>query len=638
MKTFLKTGGALIAIAISSLASAATAQRASPPSSTLMVAPPTPDADALAAQMRILATDPKNLAALTKAGELTLKLGDPTAAAVLFSRAEEIAPNDGRLKGDEAAVLVHMERPGEALRLFQQAERMGADPAGYAAERGLAYDLIGQQERAQRDYRTALKANPTDAETMRRYALSLGISGKRDQALAEIDPLVRQQDHAGWRDRAFILAMTGDVDQAEKIAKGMLPPDMASGLSPFFRRLPQLSAVDRAFAVHFGEVAVTPERIADARLIPPLPALAPEAEAQPTQLAATAAPVESARDRKRREKEERRLAKLQKQQQSSKPTGTALAAADTKNGTGRTANAAPIPVTVQNVSPATPTPTPATQTAQQPTREPAPRPDASQEMVARSAASAPTAVVPTQAQSSVVSTRPIQRENAPAAAAKPATRVGQEDLILKNIMAGISVPPSELGETPSPAEPSAANAGTATPAGQIAASTAPDAAVEAKRLEAANLAALKKAAGEKAAAEAERKAAADKKAAAAKKAADEKAAAAKKAADEKAKAEKAAAAKKAKADPSRIWVQVAGGANEHDLPKAWAAVKAKAPAAFKGKQGWSTPLNATNRVLTGPFKSDDAAQDFVNTLKKEGLSAFPFTSTAGQKVDKLPAK
>lgn len=634
MKTFLKTGGALIAIAISSLASAATAQRASPPSSTLMVAPPTPDADALAAQMRILATDPKNLAALTKAGELTLKLGDPTAAAVLFSRAEEIAPNDGRLKGDEAAVLVHMERPGEALRLFQQAERMGADPAGYAAERGLAYDLIGQQERAQRDYRTALKANPTDAETMRRYALSLGISGKRDQALAEIDPLVRQQDHAGWRDRAFILAMTGDVDQAEKIAKGMLPPDMASGLSPFFRRLPQLSAVDRAFAVHFGEVAVTPERIADARLIPPLPALAPEAEAQPTQLAATAAPVESARDRKRREKEERRLAKLQKQQQSSKPAGTALAAADTKNGTGRTANAAPIPVTVQDVPPATPTPTPATQTAQQPTREPARRPEVSQEMAPRSAASAPTAVVATQTQPSDTSTRPIQRENAPVAAAKPATRVGQEDLILKNIMAGISVPPSELGETPSPA----ANVGTPTAAGQIAASTAPDAAVEAKRLEAANLAALKKAADEKAAAEAERKAAADKKAAAAKKAADEKAAAAKKAADEKAKAEKAAAAKKAKADPSRIWVQVAGGANEHDLPKAWAAVKAKAPAAFKGKQGWSTPLNATNRVLTGPFKSDDAAQDFVNTLKKEGLSAFLFTSTAGQKVDKLPAK
>ena len=85
-------------------------------------------------------------------------------------------------------------------------------------------------------------------------------------------------------------------------------------------------------------------------------------------------------------------------------------------------------------------------------------------------------------------------------------------------------------------------------------------------------------------------------------------------------------------------MQVAGGANEHDLPKAWARVKAKAPEAFKGKQGWSTPLNATNRVLAGPFKSNDAAQDFINALAKKGVSAFSFISAKGQKVDKLPAK
>ncbi len=98
---------------------------------------------------------------------------------------------------------------------------------------------------------------------------------------------------------------------------------------------------------------------------------------------------------------------------------------------------------------------------------------------------------------------------------------------------------------------------------------------------------------------------ADKKALAAKKLADEKAAAAKKEAAEKklAEAKEAAEAKKlARANPSRIWVQVAGGANEDDLPKAWAAAKAKAPA-LAGKSGWKTPLRATNRVLTGPFKT-----------------------------------
>jgi hypothetical protein len=188
-------------------------------------------------------------------------------------------------------------------------------------------------------------------------------------------------------------------------------------------------------------------------------------------------------------------------------------------------------------------------------------------------------------------------------------------------MAGIDVPSSELGVT----------APERTPAPAHVAAAAPDPAAEAKRLEAANLAAVKKVAEEKAAAAAKKEA--DRKAAAAKKAAE-----AKKAADAKAAAEKAAKAKAEKADPSRIWVQVAGGANEHDLPKAWARVKAKAPEVFKGKQGWSTPLNATNRVLAGPFKTDDDAQDFINALAKKGISAFPFTSDKGQKVDKLPAK
>src|SRR3546814_14323681 len=60
-------------------------------------------------------------------------------------------------------------------------------------------------------------------ETARRYALSLGISGQKDAAIAILDPLLREQDRAAWRDRAFILAMNGDVDEAEKIAKALMP-------------------------------------------------------------------------------------------------------------------------------------------------------------------------------------------------------------------------------------------------------------------------------------------------------------------------------------------------------------------------------------------------------------------------------
>src|SRR5690242_298469 len=391
MKTYISFGGAFtasICAFIAMPAAAAGLQVAHPPASSVLVPPPTPDADALAEQMRILGKEPKNADALIKAGELTLKLGDPTAAAVLFSRAEAERPHDGHLKADEAAVLVHMERPGEALRLFQQAESMGADMADFASERGLAYDLIGQQERAQRDYRNALAQNPDNAETMRRYALSLGISGQRDRALAEIDPLVRQQDHAGWRDRAFILAMTGDPDQADKIAKAMLSPQMAAGLAPFFQRLPQLSPVDRAFAVHFGEVASTPQRVADARLVPPLPPLAPEPVSPPVEVAAAKPAKESRAQRRAREKAERRQASVaQSARQESSTAGVAAKAAPTP---------APTPTQLAAARPIAPIPTPA-----------------------QLAATAPVAPAPSSAQSQATSPAPAEAAVAHQAASTP---------------------------------------------------------------------------------------------------------------------------------------------------------------------------------------------------------------------------
>lgn len=116
-----------------------------------------------------------------------------------------------------------------------------------------------------------------------------------------------------------------------------------------------------------------------------------------------------------------------------------------------------------------------------------------------------------------------------------------------------------------------------------------------------------------------------------KKAADEKKLAEKKAAEKKAAAAKKAAPK----HPKRYWVQVAGGANRADLSKEWKRLTTTSPALFKGKQGWWTPLNATNRLLTGPFKSSDEAQAFVNTLAKNKLSGFPFTSPEGQAVTAL---
>lgn len=685
--------------------------------------PGTTDADRLAEQMRALAANPRDLDALVAAADLSLSLDDLSGAASLFARAEKVSTTDPRIKAGEGKILVRSERPGEALRYFAQAEAAGYDVRGFAADRGLAYDLIGQQERAQRDYRLALKTKPDD-EVIKRYALSLGISGRRDEALQQLDPLLRGTDRSVWRIRAFVLAMGGDQAGAEKIATTMLPAGMAQGLLPFFQRLPSLPAVDRAFAVHFGEVHATPERIADARFAPVLPQLAPEA--RPVALAAVQTSGKPSRnDRRNRNRGQR---------EPLPEAGVALASADTRAPTSVPRAVAPpyqapaaaparvqplpplprnAPVTVAAITPVVPkgtfaavpvrsgataaiggstaiaaTPPPATTFTAAPvvanttpTAAPVTAPPVATLAAATPAAVTPAAVTPAAvtpaavasatpggttafapgapsqnaAPVRVTTTESVSTSVTRFAAATPApvptsgamvasgaTPVApapapnfvappsraEADSVLARIVAGLSIPASELGVV----EPERSAPAAAVPPTDTAARVLAEAEAKEARDAAAEKALAAKTLADKRAAD--RKAAADKKALAAKKLADEKKLADAKAAAEEKKAQ-AEEKRLARANPERIWVQVASGANEGDLPKAFAIAKAKAPGTFGSRAGWSTPLRATNRVLTGPFKTDEEARAFVNQLAKAGVPASTFTSDAGQVVEKL---
>ncbi len=713
--------------------------------------PGTTDADRLGDVMRQLASSPQNVDALLRAGELSIDVGDLSGAAALFARAEKVDPRNGRIKAGMASILVRSERPGEALRYFAQAESLGLDARRFATDRALAYDLVGQQDRAQRDYRVALRDTPDD-ETVRRYALSLGISGKQELALKQLAPLLQKTDRGAWRARAFILAMTGDVPAAERIATTMMPAGMAQGLLPFFARLPSLPASDRAFAVHFGEIHATPARLADARMAPPLPMLGPDPTAPVMMAAAQPVVQPSAKQQKSNRRDRRQASRVETAAvvpvatpktvqplpapvavaqspvrtaptafQASAPVMVAQAPARTAPTTVQPSpvpsavqvaqapvRAAPVatqsapapvvvaqavrpslpvtqpayraPTTLAQVQPAAPviaqTP-PTTASGQLPTTmaaqmaampvpgsapatrasstalpttslpvpsapvvasaQPVPSPGFSTGTVAPVAASVvrPTAVAPAAA---TVEVAPAAVATPVAVAATPspaamadAPSIGQtgDDSILARIVAGLSIPASELDVAPVAAASTPATAAISSDAARVLA----EAEAKAQRDTAAKAVLAKKLAAEKAAVA---KKAADKKAVADKKALAEK----KAAAAEKALADKEAAEEKriARANPERIWVQVAGGATESDLPKAWKAVKAKAPTVFAARSGWTTPLRATNRVLTGPFKTDAEARSFVNQLAKGGVSAFTFTSEPGQSVTRLPAK
>ncbi len=720
-----------------------------------------------------LAVYPGDIDALIDAGNAALLLGDPQAAIGFFARAEEMSPGNGRVKAGLGSALLLNENPYEALRLFDEAKKLGVPETVYAADRGLAYDLVGNFDAAQSDYELALRRG-SDDETIRRYALSLGISGDRVGAEAQLDPLLRKRDAAAWRTRAFVLAISGDAEGAIAIADATMPKRMAASIEPFFRFMGRLTPAQQAAAAHFGHFpqaaavgkddprnrqyasAGTPRvrsSRADAGLIPAGEPLGPAADSKGRKVAK----VDKSQRRRpgKLSRKEREAIALAQAEAAAKPVpvqarapgpvpppdllipgrGTASspgqqsvqtvqtvqnvqtvqslpttratvqplqgnstsAPADFGNlnsdrfSWGRSTKTQPVVPSVElprvidgQLAQASPDPAvelpnskggagPAVaqdRTGSGPPIVPGdkivllegvaelPRPGfASVPNATQPATSAGTGVESTASfasDGSTTTTLEGSRSNL-AQAAKNGTSTGggpvvpQPSTLVNPTATAASSSSAVLPTNPAVRAPTAVTTEqqtltkpSARPslASVVAEITVPpselaldDFAVDVTALKVAQL--KPEAKKPDAAKKPDEKELAAKKAAEDKKLAEKKLAD-KKAADKLAAEKKAAAAKKAEPKhPKRYWVQVAGGANRADLSKEWKRLTTTSPALFKGKQGWWTPLNATNRLLTGPFKSADEAQAFVNTLSKNKLSGFTFTSSAGQEVTAL---
>jgi len=207
-------------------------------------------AAALARNVRLLAANPRDFAALMAAGRAELELGDLQAAAGFFGHADEVRPSDPAPKIGMGAATIQTGDARGALAWFSQAQALGASTALLGADRGLAHDLLGELAAAQRDYRAAL-AGPTPEEARRRLALSLAIGGQMREALDALAPLAARGDPAIPRLRAFILALGGDKAQAVSTLERAMP-GTSSRIGPFFDLLPRLSAEQKAAAVHLG--------------------------------------------------------------------------------------------------------------------------------------------------------------------------------------------------------------------------------------------------------------------------------------------------------------------------------------------------------------------------------------------------
>jgi Flp pilus assembly protein TadD len=532
-----------------------------------------------------LANNPRSVAALIGAGRSALALGDGQAALSFFARADEIEPRNPRVKAGMASAMVLLERGSAALALFREAEALGAPAVEIASDRGLAYDMTGDPRRAQQDYALVLRRGDDD-EVRRRMALSLAISGRREEALAMIEPQLRRQDRAAWRTQAFVLALTGDATGANQTAARMLPGGGQS-LAPFFARLASLSPAQKALAVHFGSfpsdgramasanVDTSPDPGAIALARNDMPAEVRRPRPVVRQPLAEPATAQRRRPDTVRETRERRS--------SSRPSsGWELAGriAPPARRPGRSEPA------TRRFEPARP----------EPEAEP-PKPEPSQ--------AEPEPV----AQSEYRPLPPTEPAATPAAGDGQQIQLADGSTLVEpgfSLTPGssepadepASPPPAETASAPAPAEP-----GVSTGLGDLgsvlqgisdeeAPAPAPQRApprVEPRQTRTAE-----------------------------------------------ARTTPPRPAARRPAQPSRRWVQIATVPDRAALAREFSRLRSRAPEALRNRSAYMAPFGrSSSRLLVGPFETARAAQELVTQLGRANVSAFAWTSEAGQEIDRV---
>ncbi|MGQ7828512.1 SPOR domain-containing protein [Altererythrobacter sp. Z27] len=213
---------------------------------------PTPEVERLRAALQRLASEAESVDALVDAGDASLAVGDLEASLGFFGRALELSPEHARAKLGLASVYLRSRRPLDALQMFAEAERAGAPTDDFLGDLGLVQDLVGNNAQAQQSYRTMLATKPGDDETRRRLAISLAISGDRAGFEAALLPMLQRQDLAAHRARAFGLAILGDAKEASALTGRLMPPDLASRMTPYLDYMPRLTRAQQAAAANLG--------------------------------------------------------------------------------------------------------------------------------------------------------------------------------------------------------------------------------------------------------------------------------------------------------------------------------------------------------------------------------------------------
>lgn len=173
---------------------------------------------ALRVANQALASNPRNVPALVRAGQAQTAMGQRDPAARSFTQALAIAPDD-----DEAALglgrLQLATDPAAAAAVFFRITVRHPRNVAALIDLGICNDLLGKHAAAQADYHRALAIEPERLAAQVNLGLSLALSGDSAAAKRILRPLAMGPGTTPRirQDLAFALTLAGDEAEAKTL-------------------------------------------------------------------------------------------------------------------------------------------------------------------------------------------------------------------------------------------------------------------------------------------------------------------------------------------------------------------------------------------------------------------------------------
>jgi len=183
--------------------------------------------------------NPKDIdAAIAYSGALR-KISSNEEAVKVMTRAANGNPDHAGANLEAGKTLVEAGRAFEAVRYLEKATELAPQDWRTFSAYGVALDQIGEHKLARTKYDMALVFAPESPMIMNNKGLSFALDGDLDQAkqVLRAAATTRGSDARIHQNLALVLAMKGEMREAERLARSDLPPQIADQNIDYFRAL-----------------------------------------------------------------------------------------------------------------------------------------------------------------------------------------------------------------------------------------------------------------------------------------------------------------------------------------------------------------------------------------------------------------